>query len=61
MVHALNPSTWESEAGGSLEVETRLVYKMSQFQGFTEKPCLERKKKIKKKKNKQKEILNVKI
>ena len=26
VVHAFNPSTWETEAGGSLELEVSLVY-----------------------------------
>ena len=29
MVHAFNPSTWEAEAGRSLEFEASLVYKVS--------------------------------
>jgi hypothetical protein len=29
VVHAFNPSTWEAEAGGSLESEASLVYRVS--------------------------------
>jgi hypothetical protein len=29
VAHAFNPSTWEAEAGGSLEFEACLVYRMS--------------------------------
>jgi hypothetical protein len=28
-VHAFNPNTWEAEAGGSLEFEASLVYRVS--------------------------------
>jgi hypothetical protein len=29
VVHTFNPSTWEAEAGGSLEFEASLVYRVS--------------------------------
>jgi hypothetical protein len=29
VAHAFNPSTWEAEAGGFLEFEASLVYKVS--------------------------------
>ena len=29
VAHTFNPSTWEAEAGGSLEFEARLVYRVS--------------------------------
>jgi hypothetical protein len=29
VAHTFNPSTWEAEAGGSLEFEASLVYKVS--------------------------------
>jgi hypothetical protein len=29
VVYAFNPSTWEAEAGGFLEFETSLVYRVS--------------------------------
>jgi hypothetical protein len=44
--HACNPSTWEAEAGG-FEFEASLIGLQSEFQdsqGYTEKPCLEKKK-----------------
>jgi len=41
VVHTFNPSTWEAEAGGSLELEASLVYSEFQVsQRYTEKPCL---------------------
>jgi hypothetical protein len=55
VVHTFNPSTGEAEAGGFLSFEAILVYK-SEFQdsqGYTEKPCLEKPKKKKKKKGVQ--------
>jgi hypothetical protein len=55
VAHAFNPSTQETEAGGSLEFEASLVYKVSSRTARaiqnTEKPCLEKLKKKKKKKN----------
>ena len=42
VVHAFNPSTRESEAGGSLS--SRLAWLHREFQdsqGYTEKPCFE--------------------
>ena len=31
VAHAFNPSTWEAEAGRSLEFDTSLVYKVSSW------------------------------
>jgi hypothetical protein len=48
VVHAFNPSTQEAEAGGFLS--SRPTWSMSEFQDsqvYTEKPCLEKKKKKK--------------
>jgi hypothetical protein len=48
VVHAFNPSTREAEAGGFLN--SRPAWSTSEFQdsqGYTEKPCLGRKKKKK--------------
>jgi hypothetical protein len=44
--HAFNPSTREAEAGGSLWVKTQsgLQSEFQDSQGYTEKPCLRRKK-----------------
>jgi hypothetical protein len=44
VMHAFNPSTWEAEAGRSLS--SRPAWSQSEFQdsqGYTEKPCLEKK------------------
>jgi hypothetical protein len=46
VVHAFNPSTWEAEEGGFLS--SRPAWSTNEFQdnqGYTEKPCLEKKKK----------------
>jgi hypothetical protein len=64
VVHAFNPSTWEAEAGRSLS--SRPAWSTSKFQdnqGYTEKPCLGKKKKTKKTKNKiyKKNHCNTKI
>lgn len=40
--HAFNSSTLEAEAGGSLEFKDSLSYRAN-FQGYIEKPCLEKK------------------
>jgi hypothetical protein len=45
--HAFNPSTWEAEAGGSLEFEASLAYRASSriaSLGYSEKPCLKKQK-----------------
>ena len=45
MAHAFNPSIYEAEADGSLELETSLVYsKFQDSQGYIEKPHLEKSK-----------------
>jgi hypothetical protein len=46
VAHTFNPSTWEAEAG-----------EFQDSQGYTEKPCLEKTKQKKRKKNKQKDEL----
>jgi hypothetical protein len=54
VAHAFNPSTWEAEAGRFLS--SRPAWSTGEFQdsqGFTGKPCFE-KKKTKNKKQKQK-------
>ena len=45
MAHAFNPSTWEAEAGGSLEFEASLVHRVCSGQpGTTQRnPALEKK------------------
>jgi hypothetical protein len=50
VAHAFNPSTWESEAGGFLS--SRPACEFQDSQGYTEKPCLERRKTNKKTKKK---------
>jgi hypothetical protein len=55
----LNPSSQKEEAGRSLEFEASLVYRVSSGQpGYTEKPCLEKKKKKKERKKGKKEQWN---
>jgi hypothetical protein len=51
VAQAFNPSTREAEAGG-FEFEASLVYKVEfqDSQDYTEKPCLEKPKRKKKKK-----------
>jgi hypothetical protein len=51
VAHALNPSTWEAEAGRSLSSRPAWSGLQSEFQdsqGYTEKPCLGKKKKKRK-------------
>jgi hypothetical protein len=48
VAHAFDPSTWEAEAGGSLEFQDS--------QGYSEKPCL---KKTKTNKQKKKSLLQL--
>ena len=52
MVHIFNPSTWEAETGGSLWVwgQPGLQSEFQDSQDYTEKPCLEKKQKEKRKK-----------
>jgi hypothetical protein len=47
MVHAFNPSTWEA---GSLSSRPAWSTEFQDGQGYTEKPCLKKKKKRKKRK-----------
>jgi hypothetical protein len=50
VVHAFNPSTWEAEAGGFLSSgQPSLESEFQDSQGYTEKPCLEEKKNVMKK------------
>jgi hypothetical protein len=46
VVHAFNPSIWETEAGRYLGLRPRpgLQSEFQDSQGYTEKPCLEKKK-----------------
>jgi hypothetical protein len=55
VAHAFNPSTWEAEAGG-FRGQPGLQSELQDSQGYTEKPCLEKPKK-KKKKPKSVEII----
>jgi hypothetical protein len=51
VVHAFNPNTQEAEAGGFLSSrQPGLQSEFQDSQGYTEKPCLEKPKKKKKKK-----------
>jgi hypothetical protein len=51
VAHAFNPSTREAEAGGFLSRgQSGLQSEFQDSQGYTEKPCLEKPKKEKKKK-----------
>ena len=45
VAHAFNPSKWETEAGGFLSSRPPgLQSEFQDSQGYTEKPCLEKKK-----------------
>jgi hypothetical protein len=56
VVHAFNPSTREAEAGGFLSRgQSGLQSEFQDSQGYTEKPCL---KKPKKEKRKRKEKIS---
>jgi hypothetical protein len=57
-VHAFNPSTWEAEAGGSLEFEASLVYRMSSRTAIATQrnPVSKKNKNKNKKKKKRKEF-----
>jgi hypothetical protein len=45
---AFNPSTWEAEAGGFLNLRPAWSTEFQDSQGYTEKPCVKKKKKKKK-------------
>ena len=51
MVHSFNPTSQEAEAGRSLWVQNQpgLQSEFQGSQGYTEKPCLRKKKKFKEK------------
>ena len=54
VAHAFNLSTWEAEAGGFLSCRRGQPGLQSEFQvsqGYTEKPCLKKKKKKEKERN----------
>jgi hypothetical protein len=51
VAHAFNPSTWEAEAGG-VQGQPGLQSEFQDSQGYTEKPYLEKPKKLKIKINK---------
>jgi hypothetical protein len=53
VVHAFNPSTREAEAGGFLSSQPGLQSELQDSQGYTEKPCLEKRKKKQTKKQNQ--------
>jgi hypothetical protein len=57
MVHAFNPSTWEAEAGGFwVWGQPGLQSEFQDSQGYTVKPCPEKKQKKRKKEKKKKHI-----
>ena len=49
MAPAFNPSTWEAEVGGVswIQGHAGLESELQGRQGYTEKPCVEEKKKMK--------------
>jgi hypothetical protein len=50
LVHTFNPSTWEAETGEFLSLcQPGLQSEIQDSWGYTEKPCLTKKKKKKKK------------
>jgi hypothetical protein len=51
VAQAFNPSTWEAEAGGFLSSRPAWSTEFQVSQGYTEKPCLKKPKRIKKKEN----------
>jgi hypothetical protein len=56
MAHTFSPSTWKEEAGRPLSL--RPAWSTEQFpdsQGYTEKPCLKKKKKKKERKREERE------
>ena len=53
VAHAFNPSTREAEAGGFLSSRPAWSTKFQDSQGYTEKPCLKKKKKTPKQTKKQ--------
>jgi hypothetical protein len=46
VAHVFNPSTWEAEAGGFLSSSPAWSTEFQDSQGYTEKPCPEKPKKI---------------
>jgi hypothetical protein len=59
VAHAFNPSTREAEAGGFLSSsQPGLQSEFQDSQGYTEKPCLEKKKTEKNKNNNNKKKKN---
>jgi hypothetical protein len=48
-----NPSTQEAETGRSLSLRSAWSMDFKDSEGYTEKPCLQKKKKNKKQKNKK--------
>jgi hypothetical protein len=57
VAHTFNPSAWKEEAGGFLEFEVNLVYRMSSrtARAIQRNPVLGKKKKKKRKKERKKE------
>ena len=53
VAHTFNPSAWEAEAGGFLSSSLPLQSEFQDSQGYTEKPCFDRKKKGRKKERKK--------
>jgi hypothetical protein len=47
VAHAFNPGTWEAEAGGFLSSRPAWSTEFQDSQGYTEKPCLGKRKKEK--------------
>jgi hypothetical protein len=57
VVHAFNPSTWEAEAGRFLvRGQPGLYSEFQDSQSYTEQPCLEKNKQIKKKKKRKQKL-----
>ena len=55
VAHAFNPSTWEAEAGGFLRI-SKTAWSTKEFQdsqGYTQKPCREKRTTTTKQTNKQ--------
>jgi hypothetical protein len=58
VVHTYNPSTWEAEASGFLNLsQPGLQSEFQDNQGYTEKPCLKKQKQNKTKKVRALDIL----
>ena len=51
-----NPSTQEAETGRSLSLRSAWSMDFKDSEGYTEKPCLQKKKKTKNKKQKMKKL-----